>query len=56
MSERAQARLSDCAPPIDAICLANKYVNDEQYTLVSHDQLFAGVLRDREEQEPDMMN
>ena len=54
MSERAQARLSDCAPPIDAICLANKYVNDEQYTLVSEDQLFAGAQT--VEQEPDMMN
>ena len=54
MSERTQARLSDSAPPIDAICLANKYVNDEQYTLVSQDQLFAGAYA--VEPEPDMMN
>jgi len=53
MSERAQARLSDSAPPIDAICLANQYVDDEHHSIVG--QLFA-AFRIPEERDPDMMN
>ena len=52
MSERAQARLSDNAVPIDAICLANQYVHDEHHSIVH--QLYVGILP--EEEDPDMMN
>ena len=44
MSERAQARLSDSAPPIDEICLANKYVDDEHYSIVP--QLYSGIMEE----------
>merc|ERR1712066_429105 len=44
MSERAQVRLSDSAPPIDEICLANKYVDDEHYSIVP--QLYSGIMEE----------
>jgi len=44
MSERAQARLSDSAPPIDEICLANKYVDDENYSIVP--RLYSGIMEE----------